>query len=608
MNINKIIKIISSAAIILSMSSCSDFLDRPPIDKLENNKEFYNSENNIRSTVIGLYENFFVGYNKGWGRSDFFDGTTTAEWCDDLAQETATIFTKNAPNTGGGWNFRDIKRMNIVLEGMETSTLPEEAKCHWIGVAKFFRSLSYAKLVNKFGDVPYIDCVPAPDDYKTLYSPRKPRTEVMNHVLEDLLYASEHVRENDGHDGLTVNKYVVDAFISRIMLFEGTWQKYHKKNTDKAEIYLKAAKDAAERVINAGKYSICKDYRALTTSIDLAGNPEIILYRSYVEGEVTHSTMSFQSEQTLGNSPSKDIIDSYLTTNGLPIHQEGNTQFLGDKEFNKEMTNRDPRLVNTIDLTHLHLNGITSAVYAVGGYFNTRFINKSLLNTPGGQSCTNITDAPIMKLNEVMLNYIEAAAELADMGKYIITQEDFDKTINTIRKRTGVEMPAITLSGENLKVNGVVINDPDRDKGYSTVEGDYEVPPIIWEIRRERRTELSFEGIRYDDLRRWKKLHYADMTLNKKVNLGSWLDKQAYLKIYNEKFGQNYKLEDLSGVKLDREGDSGYIRPISVVGKMRTFENKHYLHPIPTGQISLYESKAEETGDSSIILTQNPGW
>ena len=50
--------------------------------------------------------------------------------------------------------------------------------------------------------------------------------------------------------------------------------------------------------------------------------------------------------------------------------------------------------------------------------------------------------------------------------------------------------------------------------------------PILWEVRRERRIELVYEGIRFDDIRRWGKLHYADMKINKKLNLGhGWIRK-----------------------------------------------------------------------------------
>ena len=77
-------------------------------------------------------------------------------------------------------------------------------------------------------------------------------------------------------------------------------------------------------------------------------------------------------------------------------------------------------------------------------------LTKILFNTAAGQSNTNTTDAPIMKLNEVLLNYLEAAAELNDMGAYTLSQKDLDITINEIRKRASVNMPAVTLSGKNF--------------------------------------------------------------------------------------------------------------------------------------------------------------
>lgn len=157
-------------------------------------------------------------------------------------------------------------------------------------------------------------------------------------------------------------------------------------------------------------------------------------------------------------------------------------------------------------------------------------------------------------------------------------------------------------------MNGVIINDPDRDLGNSEVVGDYEVSPILWEVRRERRIELVYEGIRFDDIRRWGKLHYADMKINKKLNLGAWLDKEAYLKEYNQANGTSYTIDDLKDILLDREGNSGYIKPIQVSSLLRTYGEKDYLYPIPTGQISLYNSKSEQLGDSSIKLEQNPGW
>lgn len=575
-------------ATAVSFSSCDDFLTRDPQDTVTDVPSFWNNEENLRTSFLDYYTYFFPGYRSGWNRADNFAETNVADWTDDNAQEVATLFTKVAPTTDAdNWNFEKIRNMNLLLSRIQSSSLGEEAKNHWSGVARLFRAMEYAKLVQKFGDVPYYDAVVGSTDNEQLYRARDPRTTVMDKVNEDLAFACANIRVNDGTKGLTVNRAVAQGFASRIMLFEGTWQKYHANNTAKAAEYLKAAKDYAAALMQTNAYSIAPSYKSLTTSEDLAGNPEIIMYRSYVENVVMHSLMSFQNTEMEKSSPSRSFIDAFLTKNGLPIHQAGNTDYKG-KEYAKEIQNRDPRLADNIDEeSGLRLNGV-AAVYAASGYYANRYVNKDLINKPGGMSSTNTTDAPVMKLNEVMLNYIEAAAELADLGQYTLTQADFDKTINAIRDRQSTQMPHLTLAGNALKVNGVEINDPDRD---ATVK------PIIWEIRRERRVELAYEGLRFNDLRRWGKLEYADMTKNKKLNMGAWINKADYPE--NAEALAKITLCDENGNIVT--GNEGYIMPITEVAKMRVMADKDYLYPIPVDQITMYETHGFK-------LTQNPGW
>ena len=575
-------------ATAVSFSSCDDFLTRDPQDTVTDVPSFWNNEENLRTSFLDYYTYFFPGYRSGWNRADNFAETNVADWTDDNAQEVATLFTKVAPTTDAdNWNFEKIRNMNLLLSRIQSSSLGEEAKNHWSGVARLFRAMEYAKLVQKFGDVPYYDAVVGSTDNEQLYRARDPRTTVMDKVNEDLAFACANIRVNDGTKGLTVNRAVAQGFASRIMLFEGTWQKYHANNTAKAAEYLKAAKDYAAALMQTNAYSIAPSYKSLTTSEDLAGNPEIIMYRSYVENVVMHSLMSFQNTEMEKSSPSRSFVDAFLTKNGLPIHQAGNTDYKG-KEYAKEIQNRDPRLADNIDEeSGLRLNGV-AAVYAASGYYANRYVNKDLINKPGGMSSTNTTDAPVMKLNEVMLNYIEAAAELADLGQYTLTQADFDKTINAIRDRQSTQMPHVTLAGNALKVNGVEINDPDRD---ATVK------PIIWEIRRERRVELAYEGLRFNDLRRWGKLEYADMTKNKKLNMGAWINKADYPE--NAEALAKITLCDENGKIVT--GNEGYIMPITEVAKMRVMADKDYLYPIPVDQITMYENHGFK-------LTQNPGW
>lgn len=575
-------------ATAVSFSSCDDFLTRDPQDTVTDVPSFWNNEENLRTSFLDYYTYFFPGYRSSWERADNFAETNIADWTDDNAQEVATLFTKVAPTSdAGNWNFKKIRNMNLLLSRIQSSTLGEEAKNHWSGVARLFRAMEYAKLVQKFGDVPYYDAVLGSTDNEQLYRARDPRTTVMDKVNEDLAFACANIRVNDGTKGLTVNRAVAQGFASRIMLFEGTWQKYHANNTAKAAEYLKAAKDYAAALMQTNAYSIAPSYKSLTTSEDLAGNPEIIMYRSYVENVVMHSLMSFQNTEMEMSSPSRSFIDAFLTKNGLPIHQAGNTEYKG-KEYAKEIQNRDPRLADNIDEeSGLRLNGV-AAVYAASGYYANRYVNKDLINKPGGMSNTNTTDAPVMKLNEVLMNYIEAAAELADLGQYTLTQADFDKTINAIRDRQSTKMPHVTLAGNALKVNGVEINDPDRD---ATVK------PILWEIRRERRVELAYEGVRFNDLRRWGKLEYADMVKNKKLNMGAWINKADYPE--NAEALAKITLCDENGNIVT--GNEGYIMPITEVAKMRVMADKDYLYPIPVDQITMYETHGFK-------LTQNPGW
>lgn len=575
-------------ATAVSFSSCDDFLTRDPQDTVTDVPSFWNNEENLRTSFLDYYTYFFPGYRSSWERADNFAETNVADWTDDNAQEVATLFTKVAPTSdAGNWNFKKVRNMNLLLSRIQSSSLGEEAKNHWSGVARLFRAMEYAKLVQKFGDVPYYDAVLGSTDNEQLYRARDPRTTVMDKVNEDLAFACANIRVNDGTKGLTVNRAVAQGFASRIMLFEGTWQKYHANNTAKAAEYLKAAKDYAAALMQTNAYSIAPSYKSLTTSEDLAGNPEIIMYRSYVENVVMHSLMSFQNTEMEMSSPSRSFIDAFLTKNGLPIHQAGNTDYKG-KEYAKEIQNRDPRLADNIDEeSGLRLNGV-AAVYAASGYYANRYVNKDLINKPGGMSNTNTTDAPVMKLNEVLMNYIEAAAELADLGQYTLTQADFDKTINAIRDRQSTQMPHVTLAGNALKVNGVEINDPDRDAT---------VTPIIWEIRRERRVELAYEGLRFNDLRRWGKLEYADMVKNKKLNMGAWINKADYPE--NADALAKITLCDENGNIVT--GNEGYIMPITEVAKMRQMADKDYLYPIPVDQITMYETHGFK-------LTQNPGW
>ena len=553
------------AAIVLTSGCKKDFLERYPLDALEDNT-YWTNETNVRTFAWAFYPAYFGGYGSGFTWGKFFSGQSLN---DDFAPTTPTPFTRVVPASGGGWSFAWVRKANIMIDRVDASPLPDEAKKHWVGIGRFFRALEYHDLVKNFGDVPWYDRELKETD-GDLYKPRDSRSVVMDNVLADMRYAAENVRLTDGTEGQVVNRMVVLAMMSRVFLFEGTFQKYHGLNAQKATEYLQAAQWAADEVIKSNKYTITDNFRTVFNSLDLAGKKEVILYRHYEAGVLTHSLHSYVNGEPQSGI-SRDAVEAFLAKDGLPIKLS--PLYQGDKGIANVVANRDPRLTETM-VPELRLKGAVPN-YSTSGYSVRKFFNETLKDLPEGSSNLNRTDAPVIRFGEVLLNYAEATAELGTL-----TQADLDKSINKLRSRPGISLPGLQVMGGSPAVNGTTYDDPERDPA---------VPAMIWEIRRERRTELMFEGFRLDDLKRWKKLAYTDTEANPDINRGAWIKKSDYPSLHAD-------------VRIENGAAEGYIVPAPSAASARTFTDpKVYLEPIPLDQIKLYETQG-------VTLTQNPGW
>lgn len=561
------------ASLAMGCKKTDEFLTKDPLDRLTDDT-YWTSEGNVRTFAFGFYTRYFPGYASGFDLTfgGYFSGETLN---DDFAPTTPTILTRTVPATAilvSEWNFTNIRKANLFIQRIQQVPMDESAKNNWTGVARFFRAMEYADKVKKYGDFPYYNQELAENDNEALYRPRDPRELVMDSVLADFRYAATNVRIADaatGAQGQIVNRYVVLAFMSRVFLFEGTWQKYQENNLTKAAEYLEASRWAANELITSGAFSIAPDYRKLFNSLDLAGNPEVIMYRSYVTGVLTHALISYNNKEPQ-SGVSKDAIESYLDKNGLPINHPSSL-YKGDKSIANVMADRDPRLSYTI-IPEPRLNGVV-ANFSSSGYATHKFLNEEIKNTNEGNSNLNPTDAPVIRYAEVLLNYAEAAAELGSL-----TQADLDKTINRIRKRIGVNLPNLGVSGTQATLNEVAYDDPSRDQSVSS---------ILWEIRRERRVELMMEGFRNDDLKRWKKYEYLDTKANPDINRGAWIKKSDF---------------PTTTAAIEGSAAEGYIIPAPKPESQRVFDNARvYLSPLPQDQIKLYQ-------DQGVTLTQNPGW
>jgi len=98
----------------------------------------------------------------------------------------------------------------------------------------------------------------------------------------------------------------------------------------------------------------------------------------------------------------------------------------------------------------------------------------------------NINSIPLIRYAEVLLNYAEAQAELG-----VLTDSEWALTVGALRKRAGITGGTETLP--------TTVDSYLQRTFYPDVTS-----PVLLEIRRERAIELVAEGMRFDDLRRWK--------------------------------------------------------------------------------------------------------
>jgi hypothetical protein len=588
--------------LIFSFIGCDDFLDRPPLT-VANDETVWTSEDKVRLYANKFYPDFFVGYGHLWTTTNApLMGYTFSD--DVVWLGSQSDFMRAVPNSKI-WNMEIIRSVNIMLDRVENkmkNILSEEALAHWKGVGRFFRGFRYAQLVFEYGDVPYYDHVVSDTDRDDLYKPRTPRNEVMDAIYNDFKYALENVRLNDGDQ--YVNRYVVAGFISRIALYEGCWQRYYYQNNERAKKFFDFAVEAGDMIINSGKYDIVTDFRSLFTSDDLRGNKDCILYRHYDPAvNVTHCIASNNNlAESLNFGPTTSLIKSFICNDGN-VWQNSDLPDANKFNISNLIKTRDSRFEATFyDKPHPR----SRSSY----YYINKFLPREVAeivesgSTPPFEftSTNNKTDYPVLRYAEVLLNWIEAKAELETMGETLVTQNDIDISINKIRNRP-LAPKAITKGVKKtapLQVTDLP-NDPNRDGRVS---------PLLWEIRRERRMEFAFEHSRYEDLRRWHKLDYMDTDANIGLLSGGWVNFPVELSSeLNDANKGKISVVTLNNEIIVYDGTNksqmnGFFKHTSTIGR-QPFLNQVNVNPYlaPVGKIQM-----DDYAKRGYELKQTEGW
>lgn len=598
----KILSILISAA-VFSLVSCDNILDRPSPTVMED-ETYWTSADKLEVYANAFYDRYFIGYGTGWSTSGAPLQSFT--FSDDVVNlGTQSNFTRSVPSSSI-WSYVYVRKAQIMVDRIEErmkDILSDSDYSHWMGIARLFRGLEYARLCSTWGDVPYYDHTLGTNERDELYKDRTPRKEVMDHVYDDFSYAIENIRIST--DAFKVNRYVAAAIVSRWALKEGSWQKYYYNDNTEASKFFSLAVSASEIIMSSGRYDIVEDFRTLFGSFDLSSSKDVILYRKYDSSQgITHCIASYSNpKESRANGPTLDLIKSFICVDGKDW-QTSTVDGAKDFTLSSLIKTRDPRFEATF-----YDKPVSTARSSY--LFAVKFIPRSALTfldveggTPETQwtSVNNLNGYPVFRYAEVLLNWIEAKAELETLGEGTVTQDDIDRSINKIRSRPlDDEAVAAGVQKTAPMELAALPNDPERDE---------DVTPLLWEIRRERRMEFAFEYSRYEDLRRWHKLDYMDTDANKDLLYGTWVNfSQEDSDALSSGNVGKLRVVDMSGNEIVYDGSNGskmngFYYPMETVGRLQFLNLPNvnpYLSPIGTNNIEDYKNKG-------YTLTQTEGW
>lgn len=603
------------------LTSCVDYLDKEPDTELTLPMVF-EDKTRIEGWLANVYSHVpdpYWGYARKLGWDILSDDMTASErWRQWDWKVIPMLLGEWTPSTDWDGNYwarlpQLIREANIFIENVHP--LPEQGisateVTYMKAEMRFMIAYYYYLLSNTYGPVPFKPNYIAPTDFNLadLMEGQRPYYEVVDWVDKELKEVAEILpaKYTEARKYGRATSIMCLAVRARMLLFaasplvNGNPDYANHKNKDGENLFSTTedkskwayAAQACKELIDAAEAAGHKlytennpdgtidpfmSYQNLFLTRYDEGNTEILFARpggsEYGEYE-KHATPA-ASGGSGGLGVTQSLVDAFFTENGLPINDDSEYVESG---FSGSDETRD----NTVWDTEVNGGAITKSgtynmychreprFYITVSYNNSYFTQeKRLFNFFNGSADNPHThDAPqngylirkkispdlnvkqgtykyrpgiVYRLGEAYLNYAEALNE-SDPGN-----GDILVYLNKIRERAGIRQYTTGPTDENFI--HVDLNDQAEMRKL---------------IRAERRVELSCEGIRYDDLRRWKE---AENVLN------------------GDFYGMNF-----SG----RNESSFYVRTPYL---KRVYKKAYYWFPIHQSEI-----------DKNDKLVQSPYW
>ena len=585
----KIFKIAAALALALSFASCESFLDTTnywskdssnfPVNATDANQMLSGIYNNLNVSIgNNVHTNHFLwsvaASDDALGGGGQNDQTMQAE---DLLLNYGTDMFNNFYVD----RYKGIARANAAIEALPNCGVSELNQM--MGEAFFLRAWYYYELGSMFGNIP---CPVTTTADPTL--PQISGEALWGQIIEDCKIAADIMparqSTGDGH----VDKYAAEALLGRAYLFASgfyglsdiTLPAYENEaigvsiaegtKITKAEV----GQYITDCVNNSG-YTLVEDYHNLWAytnrcSIEDPKNPWSGKGYKWVEDDGARNPEAMFIIK-FNTQPSWSTTIGYSNQTCLFMGVRGQSLDNGEcMPFGTGwgMCPVSPQLVDDWKALEPNDARLDASIIPVGNFNGTYVF--------GGDS--NIQESGYYQTKNMP---VIAWGDTEDGGKYF-------------KSFTNVMFPNLTWSSgneDNFQLNAVndmvmirfaevLLMDAEINGNQSSFDkvraraGLSSKPLNDENLRNERRWELAFEGVRFNDIRRYGE-EYAVAALNKQEGVKVWnngVEGTNNASKYNGSYGERYK------------ATKGFVK-------------------LPSSQISLSAGAGEE-----YTFTQNEGW
>ncbi|UCS95012.1 RagB/SusD family nutrient uptake outer membrane protein [Echinicola marina] len=469
--------------VLLLLFSCEDKLSQYPSNAFAQ-ENFWRTESDALIALTGMYR----------GGIEFGTQVVPSDWwtyCGMVFLELATDngYDRRGDNStinrltngtllpnnnviNGYWqgSYKRIAICNDFLENIESVNMSTEKIQRMAAEAKFLRATQYFYMSQFWGAVPLVTETLTPEEANNVVKAEK--SVIVQFVIDELAAAVQDLPaygELQASEMGRASKQAALAFLGRIYLSE-------KRFTEASAAY--------KQIIDLGDNEIDPDYQSLFNP-NGENSSENIFSSQFAPGQAPNALPQHAYPAISGGwhfvNPLGSLTDAYGFDDGSPLSYDDprfNYDDMGENRdprfrynflwnnstFGSNIYNCHPDATSSVDqLTYS--KQATRSGYGLRKFFDESFTG-NLRNDYGG-------NIPIIRYAEVLLSYLEAELEAGNP----ITQELLDQTINAVRGRASVGLPAIQ------ETNAAALR------------------PIL---RNERRIELAFEGIRLWDIFRWE--------------------------------------------------------------------------------------------------------